>query len=85
MAVGTRAVGGSCSKKYLNVKLRREKMTLNEMKKIYSADVYEHMLDVLFDTPVHDLVDQLLALTPKEDLDTWAKEIAEEQEEFADE
>ena len=60
-------------------------MTLNEMKKIYSADVYEHMLDVLFDTPVHDLVDQLLAFTPKEDLDTWAKEIAEEQEEFADE
>lgn len=60
-------------------------MTLNEMKKIYSPEVYEHMVDVLFDTPVYDLVDQLLALTPKEDFDIWAKEIAEEQEEFKDE
>jgi hypothetical protein len=57
-------------------------MTLNEMKKIYSTDVYEHMLDVLFDTPVHDLVDQLLALTPKADIDKWAQEIEDEQDEL---
>jgi hypothetical protein len=51
--------------------------TINEIKKRYHPDIVEHMLDVLYDTPISDLVDDILHLTPIENLDRWAKEIQE--------
>ena len=51
--------------------------TINEIKQRYHPDIVEHMLDVLYDTPISDLVDDILYLTPIENLDRWAKEIQE--------
>jgi len=52
--------------------------TLNEIKKRYHTDIVNHMLDVLHDTPVSELIDELLHYTPIESLDAWAKNIQEE-------
>jgi len=52
--------------------------TLNEIKKRYHPDIVNHMLDVLHDTPVSELIDEILHYTPIERLDVWAKNIQEE-------
>jgi len=52
--------------------------TINDLKKRYHPDIVEHMLDVLYDTPVSDLIADLLHLTPIADLDKWAQEIQED-------
>jgi hypothetical protein len=52
--------------------------TINDLKKRYHPDIVEHMLDVLYDTPVSDLIADLLHLTPLTDLDKWAQEIQED-------
>jgi hypothetical protein len=49
--------------------------TLNEIKKRYHPDIVNHMLDVLYDTPIDELIDDVLHYTPIESLDAWAKNI----------
>ena len=53
-------------------------MNIQELKKRYHPEIVERMLDVLFDTPVHDLVDEVLQKTSQQELDEWAKEIQED-------
>ena len=50
-------------------------MNMSEIKKRYHPDVAEHMLEVLFDTPVDQLVEELLYNMTDETLDNWAKVI----------
>jgi len=50
-------------------------MNINNIKKRYHPDVAEHMLEVLFDTPVDQLVEELLYNMTDETLDNWAKVI----------
>lgn len=50
-------------------------MNINDIKKRYHPDVVEHMLEVLFDTPVDQLVEELLYNMTDETLDNWAKVI----------
>jgi hypothetical protein len=50
-------------------------MNMHDIKKRYHPDVVEHMLEVLFDTPVDQLVEELLYNMTDETLDNWAKVI----------
>ena len=54
-------------------------MNINDIKKRYHPDVVEHMLQVLFDAPVDQLVEELLYNMTDETLDNWAKVIQEEE------
>jgi hypothetical protein len=57
-------------------------MKLEQIKNKYSAEIVDHMLDVLFDTPVSDLVLDVLESMPLKQLDKWAIEIEDEQHEL---
>ena len=50
-------------------------MNMSRIKKRYHPEVVEHMLEVLFDTPVDQLVEELLYNMTEETLDNWAKVI----------
>ena len=50
-------------------------MNMSDIKKRYHPEVVEHMLEVLFDTPVDQLVEELLFNMTDETLDNWAKVI----------
>jgi hypothetical protein len=50
-------------------------MNMSDIKKRYHPEVVEHMLEVLFDTPVDQLVEELLYNMTEETLDNWAKVI----------
>jgi hypothetical protein len=50
-------------------------MNINDIKKRYHPEIVEHMLEVLFDTPVDQLVEELLFNMTDETLDNWAKVI----------
>ena len=50
-------------------------MNMSDIKKRYHPEVVEHMLGVLFDTPVDQLVEELLYNMTEETLDNWAKVI----------
>lgn len=52
--------------------------TLNEIRKRYHPEIVERMLDVLFDTPVHELVEEILERSSQKELDRWAKSIQSE-------
>lgn len=53
-------------------------MNIQELKKRYHPEIVERMLDVLYDTPVHELVEEVLYKTSQQELDKWAKEIQED-------
>lgn len=55
-------------------------MTLTDIKKRYHPEIVEHMLDSLYDTPVHDLVEELLYHMDQDKLDKWAKSIQDDCE-----
>ena len=48
---------------------------LSEIKKRYHPDIVNHMLDVLNDTPVHELVEEILERSSQRELDKWARDI----------
>ena len=53
-------------------------VTRHKLEKRYSTEVYEHMMDVLYDTPVSDLIDELLGHMTMDELDQWAKSIEDD-------
>ena len=53
-------------------------MTLHELKQKYHKDIVNYMLDVLYDTPTSDLIEDLLHWIPIEELDKWALKIQED-------
>lgn len=50
-------------------------MTLHEIKQRYHSEIVEYMLDSLYNTPTHDLVEELLYYMDQDKLDRWAKTI----------
>lgn len=60
--------------------MKNEVITLNTLKTRYHAEIYDHMLDSLFDTPVHELVEELIGRMGMAELDRWAKSIQEDCE-----
>jgi hypothetical protein len=55
-------------------------MSIDSLLKRYHPEIAEHMLEGLFDTPVSDLVEELLYHMGQEKLDCWAKEIQSDLE-----
>jgi len=55
-------------------------MNIQELKTKYPEPVVERMLDTLYDTPVSDLVEELLHWMPIQEIDDWAKRIQDEEE-----
>jgi len=55
-------------------------MSIALLQQRYHPEIANHMLDSLFDTPVSDLVDELLHHMGQEELDRWAKSIQEDCE-----
>ena len=53
-------------------------MNMQELKERYHPAIVESILDRMYDTPVSELVEELLFYMPTEDLDQWAKELQEE-------
>jgi len=75
MAVGTRAVDGSCSKKLLNVKLRSVRMTYEQLKDLVGDDNAVRVYDYFVDFTVDNLVQLVLdGYTPSQLLNL-AKEL----------
>ena len=75
MGVDTRAVDGSCSKKYLNVKLRSVRMTYEQLKDLVGDDNAVRVYDYFVDFTVDNLVQLVLdGYTPSQLLNL-AKEL----------
>lgn len=55
-------------------------MNMVDIKERYHHAIVEHMLDVLYDTPVHDLVEEVLYRMNQKELDKWAKLIQDDNE-----
>lgn len=53
-------------------------MTIHELKQKYHKDIVNYMLDVLYDTPTSDLIEDLLHWIPVQELDSWALKIQED-------
>ena len=53
-------------------------MTIHELKQKYHKDIVNYMLDVLYDTPTSDLIEDLLHWIPVQELDNWALKIQED-------
>jgi hypothetical protein len=53
-------------------------MTLHELKQKYHKDIVNYMLDVLYDTPTSDLIEDLLHWIPVTEIDNWALKIQED-------
>lgn len=53
-------------------------MTIHELKQKYHKDIVNYMLDVLYDTPTSDLIEDLLHWIPIQELDNWALKIQED-------
>jgi hypothetical protein len=53
-------------------------MTLTELKNRYDPVIVESILERMYDTPVSELVEELLFYMPTKDLDHWAKELQED-------
>ena len=53
-------------------------MNLQELKQRYHPEIVERMLEVLHDTIVSKLIDELIYQMPKSDFDKWAKQIQED-------
>lgn len=55
-------------------------MNIQELKTKYPEQIVERILDVLHDTPVSDLIDELLHWMPEEEIEAWVKSIQDEEE-----
>jgi hypothetical protein len=55
-------------------------MSIALIQQRYHPDISDAMLDSLFDTPVSDLVEELLHFMGQEKTDKWAKQIQEDNE-----
>ncbi len=55
-------------------------MSIALIQQRYHPDISDAMLDSLFDTPVSDLVEELLQYMGQEKTDKWAKQIQEDNE-----
>lgn len=55
-------------------------MSIALLQQRYHPEIAEQMLDSLFDTPVSDLVEELLHHMGQDELDRWAKVIQEDFE-----
>jgi hypothetical protein len=75
MVVGTRAVDGSCSKKYLNVKLRSVRMTYEQLKDLVGDDNAVRVYDYFVDFTVDNLVQLVLDSYTPSQLLNLAKEL----------
>lgn len=53
-------------------------MNMQELKERYHPAIVESILEQMYDTPVSELVEELLFYMPTEDLDQWAKELQED-------
>jgi hypothetical protein len=53
-------------------------MTLTELKNRYDPVIVESILERMYDTPVSELVEELLFYMPTKDLDNWAEELQED-------
>jgi hypothetical protein len=53
-------------------------MTLTELKKRYDPAIVESILERMYDTPISELVEELLFYMPTKDLDQWAKKLQED-------
>lgn len=53
-------------------------MNMQELKKRYHPAIVEAILERMYDTPVSELVEELLFYMPTEDLDKWARGIQED-------
>lgn len=60
--------------------MKKEVITLNTLKNRYHAEIYDQMMDSLFDTPVHELVEELIGRMDINELDKWARSIQEDCE-----
>jgi Ran GTPase-activating protein (RanGAP) involved in mRNA processing and transport len=60
--------------------MEKQLITLHTLKNRYDAQIYEQMVDSLFDTPVHDLVEELIGRMGISELDRWAESIQEDCE-----
>jgi hypothetical protein len=55
-------------------------MSIALIQQRYHPDISDAMLESLFDTPVSDLVEELLHYMGQEKTDKWAKQIQEDYE-----
>lgn len=53
-------------------------MNMQELKERYHPAIVESILERMYDTPVSELVEELLFYMPTKDLDQWAKELQED-------
>ena len=53
-------------------------MTLTELKNRYDPAIVESILERMYETPVSELVEELLFYMSTKDLDQWAKELQED-------
>jgi beta-xylosidase len=54
-------------------------MNIQELKAKYPEQIVERILDTLYDTPVSDLIDDLLHWMPEEEIEVWVKNIQDEE------
>jgi hypothetical protein len=56
-------------------------MNIEDIKKKYKPDTYDSMWDRLLDTPTYVLAEIVLESLPETELDAWAIEIEEDDDE----
>lgn len=55
-------------------------VTINEMYAKHGKDKIDSLLDIMHDTPKHELIEDLLCLTEMDDIDAWI--IDHDEEDF---
>ncbi len=65
----------------IETSLLKSKLSLDGLKETYGEEVAERMIDALFDCYFHELVEDVIYLTPQIELDEWANRIRDELEE----
>jgi uncharacterized protein YjgD (DUF1641 family) len=53
-------------------------VTINEMYAKHGKDKIDCLLDIMNETPKHELIEDLLGLTDMEDIDSWVKDYDEQ-------
>ena len=56
-------------------------MTYEEIRAKYGIEVLDKIFDVMFNAPVHDLIEDILIRMGDEELDNWVKIIKKTMEE----
>jgi len=54
-------------------------MNIHELKNKYPERIIERILDALHDTPVSELIEELLHWMPEEEIEVWVKSIQDEE------